>query len=340
MADHTVRCWGNDEHGEVGTASGDGSLKPVAVNNLENVQAIAAGDGETLALLGGGSVVFWGTVLSAVDQGTSDQTFVQSLTPTAVRGLSDVRSIATAMNQFVGQNSCATLSNGSVRCWGANTSGQLGDGSMDFSASPVDVKYLSAVSEVTLGNVFECAISQGNVSCWGLNGWGQLDETFAPSSIPVAIRALPSGVSHVSAGDGHVCALLSTGVIQCWGEDSHGEMGNGTQQSYQTSPTVVPEISDAINLSAGRYHTCAVLSSGAVQCWGSDSDGQLGDGQSDSISTTPVQVQRLSGRATAVSCGATTSCALLENGSVQCWGRVLGDPSTTPTLNTKATTIW
>lgn len=123
----------------------------------------------------------------------------------------------------------------------------------------------------------------------------------------------------VSAGDGHSCALLSTGAIECWGYNGSGQLGDGTQTA-RASPVPVKGISDAIAVSAGTDHTCAALRNGTVQCWGSNAFGGLGIGNNSPSSAIPATVSGIT-TAIAVSAGYASGCATLSNGQVQCWGR-------------------
>lgn len=133
----------------------------------------------------------------------------------------------------------------------------------------------------------------------------------------------------ISAGDGHSCALLSTGAIQCWGYNGSGQLGDGSQTT-RAAPVTVKGISDAIAVSAGNNHTCAALRNGTVQCWGSNAFGGLGIGDSSLSSAIPATVNGIT-TAVAVSAGYASGCATLSNGQVQCWGRstLLGNGSHT-----------
>lgn len=130
------------------------------------------------------------------------------------------------------------------------------------------------------------------------------------------------GVSNaisVSAGYGHSCAVLNDGSVMCWGENGSGQLGDGTTVQYRSTATTVSGISNAVAVDVGTgQHTCAVLDTGAVKCWGYNGDGELGDGTLID-KTTPVTVAGIS-TAQAISVGTNHSCAKLSSGSIQCWG--------------------
>jgi alpha-tubulin suppressor-like RCC1 family protein len=122
----------------------------------------------------------------------------------------------------------------------------------------------------------------------------------------------------ISAGEFHTCAFTAGGTVGCWGDNSFGQLGDGTQER-RLVPTLVSGLGNAVGITAGRTHTCAVLADGTVHCWGRNRDGQLGDGSSGSNRPTPVQVVDLTG-VVAVAGGANHTCALLAEGRVRCWG--------------------
>ena len=137
----------------------------------------------------------------------------------------------------------------------------------------------------------------------------------------------------ITAGFGHSCALTSAGGVKCWGSNGEGQLGDGTT-SVRTTPVDVVGLSSGVTaIAAGDEHTCALRTSGAVECWGADFRGQLGDGTSMfATRSTPVGVIGLSSGVTAIAAGAEHSCALMNTGDVKCWGRdgfgELGDRTT------------
>jgi len=327
MISGRVQCWGNNSSGQLGNGTYEHSNIPVAVRGMNGiVVAIAAGDLHTCALMSAGEVQCWG---SNQDGQLGSETIAGSTTPVNVKGLnSGVIAIAAGA-----LHTCALMSAGGVQCWGSNSNSQLGVETTEVSATPMDVKGLnSRVIAIAAGWYHTCALtSAGGVLCWGGNGYGQLgDGTNNESNIPVTVNGLHSGVVAIAAGALHTCALTSVGVVQCWGRNNYGQLGNG-KNTDSNKPVTVRELnSGVVAIAAGRLHTCALTSAGGVQCWGRNINGQLGNGK-DMDSKTPVNVSGLSSGVFAISAGDFHTCALMSAGGVQCWGSnyygQLGDES-------------
>ena len=157
---------------------------------------------------------------------------------TPLAASSSVGNYATATDLFrahaiaVGdRHTCAVTSVGSVKCWGTNWIGQLGDGTDTPRHTPVEVSGLSSgVIAVVAGATHNCALtSAGGVKCWGSNAYGQLgDGTDTPRLTPVEVSGLTSEVTAIAAGDDHTCALTSAGRVKCWGRNDYGQLGDGT----------------------------------------------------------------------------------------------------------------
>ncbi|MEI8158460.1 MAG: hypothetical protein WCH60_16465 [Burkholderiales bacterium] len=206
---------------------------------------------------------------------------------------------ATPMVSAGVSHSCAVLSSGAVQCWGDNRSGQLGNGSTTISSSPVSVNGISNATLVSAGDGHSCAVlGSGAVQCWGANSNGQLGNgSTTSSSIPVSVSGISNATSvSVSVAGSHSCAVLSSGAVQCWGSNGSGQLGNSSYSNTNSSPVSVSGISNATSVSAGSGHSCAVLGSGAVQCWGSDNYGQRGTGRVLSLYFTPGSVVGANGQ--------------------------------------------
>jgi alpha-tubulin suppressor-like RCC1 family protein len=214
--------------------------------------------------------------------------------------------------------SCGALSDGTVRCWGSNAYGMLGNGTATQSSTPVAVSGISSAVSVTAGVLHACALLQdGTVRCWGYNGNGQLGNgSIGMETAPVAVLGLQGAVA-LAGGLNHTCALLTDGTVQCWGFGGNGELGSGSSYS-STTPTAVVGLAATAKISAGNDHTCVLSTEGAVSCWGYNGYGQLGTGDFNTAYL-PVGVVGLPGNATEIGLGYQHSCAIVD-GSVLCWG--------------------
>lgn len=141
---------------------------------------------------------------------------------------------------------------------------------------------------------------------------------------PTIAQASPPTMppSVISAGADHMCALLTSGAIKCWGNGDKGQLGNGDTQRV-LAPVDVVDITNATSIAAGGKHTCALLEGGTVKCWGRNDHGQLGNGKTEDAST-PVAVEGIT-NATMIDAGGSSTCALLKDGTVKCWGLAMLD---------------
>ncbi len=228
-----------------------------------------------------------------------------------------------------------------VKCWGANNAGQLGDGTITNRATPVTAVGVGT-AYVVAGEFHTCAVSGGAVKCWGDNTYGQLgDGTTTDRATPVTVSGLSSGVVRIAAGANHTCAVMASGPPKCWGDNQYGQLGDGTTTS-RSVPTDVVGLSGQVvgltgGIAAGQYHTCVVLESTGVQCWGRNQFGQLGDGTTSSRSV-PAGVCADHGcnsplyDVVIVAAGDTHTCFVTSARGAKCTGRnyagQLGDGST------------
>jgi alpha-tubulin suppressor-like RCC1 family protein len=175
---------------------------------------------------------------------------------------------------------------GAVQCWGSNDHGQLGDGTRFQRLTPVPVKGLKGVVALTAGEEFTCALTRtGGVKCWGLNQNGELgnDGIGFDSPTPVDVVGLKSGVLVVAAGRSHACVATTGGAAKCWGSNNYGQLGDGTTTARFTPVNVSGLGKGIVGIAGGgreffQEHTCAVTKAGGAQCWGYNTDGEVGDG--------------------------------------------------------------
>jgi alpha-tubulin suppressor-like RCC1 family protein len=285
-----VQCWGYNGYGQLGDGTFTNRPTPVDLPGLTSgIAAVSAGGNHTCALTTGGGVKCWG--LNASGQ-LGDGSMTNSPAPLDVTGLT---SGVAAVSAGQLSHSCALTAGGGVTCWGANDNGQLGNDSTAPSGTPVDVSGLTSdVAAVSTGALHTCVLTTGaGLKCWGDNFFGQLgDTTTDDAGTPVDVSGLTSGVAGLSNGYYHTCALTSGGGAMCWGDNTQGQLGNGSVGGQNGMPADVGGLTSGVAaVAAGSvYDTCALSTAGAVSCWGGNAVGQLGTGTTSAPVGTPVAV--------------------------------------------------
>lgn len=300
-----VACWGWNLYGQVGDGGSADRLSPVEVVGLgSGMAAVAAGGYHACAVTASGGVKCWGE--NSRGQ-LGDGSTTGSSTPVDVAGLG-IDVVAVAAGEF---HTCALTVAGGVKCWGKNDTGQLGNGGTASSTAPVDVTGLSSgVAAVSAGNTHTCALTtMGGVKCWGFDFYGQLgDGGSATSPVPVDVAGLGSGVIGVELGRYHTCAVTAAGSALCWGYNFNGELGDGSGMNSSLPVGVAGLDSGVAAISAGGYHSCAMTTSGGVLCWGSNTSGQLGSGDTQSCGKPRVVVGFGGGGADAIFADGFEAC--------------------------------
>ncbi len=293
-------CWGENEAGQLGDGTNTPRSRPVQVAGLAGVTQLSAGGAHTCALEHDGSVWCWGAnELGELGAGTSGDGSNRNA-PVEVSALGhDVAQLSAR-----GNHTCARKNDGSVWCWGENTSGELGDGASgdgQLRATPVELTALDHdVAELAAGGAHTCARkNDGSVWCWGNNSSGQLGRGYvsysAPTALtaPLAVQFPPSTrIASISAGQAHACARSSAGELFCWGVNGRGQLGNGqvtpAAERGVGTPAGIAGLADVGALSAGSTHSCA-LSGDAVFCWGGNRVGELGNNGAPDDDPTPTR---------------------------------------------------
>ncbi len=364
----TLKCWGNNGYGQLGygdtTSRGDNEtlslLGPVDLGTGRKATSVAAGDYHTCVLLDNGTIKCWG--FNSVGQlGNGDTTNRGHIPGTMGDGLPAVnlgvriRAISTGSSAA---HSCAILEDSSVQCWGWNIAGQLGYGNttnrgdglgeMGNNLPTVNLGTGRTAKAVATGATHTCAIlDNGTVKCWGSGFSGQLGygDTLTRGdaggemgdSLPTVNLGTGRTAKAIALGTTRTCAILDNGGVKCWGLGNYGQLGYGDSTNRGDGVGEMGDSLPTVNLGTGRKakaiaggdsHTCAILDNGSVKCWGYGISGQLGYGSFANLGDNPGEMGSFlpavnlgTGRkAKAIVAGGTHTCAILDNGSVKCWG--------------------
>ncbi len=361
LASSGVDCWGKGGQGQLGNGviTRPGSATPVAVaavggtGILAGVTNLVGHDGSYCALMNGSGVDCWGL---GGDGQLGNGTFYTgslrgSLTPVVVSGVGGTGTLTGVTSLIAdGPSYCALVTSGGVVCWGWNYFGELGNGTFNDSATPVSVEgvggfgTLTGVAALTGGGFDNCALlSSGGVDCWGWNAVGELgNASYGDSASPVAvvgvggIGELTGATNLIGDGDGSgYCALVTSGGVDCWGDDSAGELGDGTYLTTSPQGSATPVAVEGVNgagtltsvtdLFGGGLSYCAVSNPAGMVCWGYGGNGELGNGTFDD-SAVPTVVEGIGGIGVLTGVTDVTSdmgdsyCALMNSGGADCWG--------------------
>lgn len=224
-------------------------------------------------------------------------------------------------------HTCALNATGKVFCWGRGDRGQLGtpiptdNPWFGISNAPLTVSNKGPVTAVAAGGVHVCALlANASVECWGFNDSGQFGNgNTINSPTPQPVSGIDNAIA-IAAGATHTCALLSTGVVMCWGANNLGQLGDGTLIGSTTPVAVqsLPANVTSISASLGG-HACALAADGSAYCWGNNSAGQTGGAEVGSSQPIPARVSAIT-NAKSIATGSSSTCAVLGQGTVQCWG--------------------
>ncbi len=322
LYDSTVRCWGQGGYGQIGDGGTTNRPTAVAVPGITTAAEVSAGGKHTCVRIAGGGVRCWGT--NANGQ-IGDGTLTMRLLPVAVAGL-------TASQIAAGfEHTCARTTAGGIACWGSNYFGQLGDNTTTNRLTPTAVSMafstptdIAAAASHTCASDVDPTYGYSRTYCWGNNLSGQLgDGTLTQRLTPVRIASSADTVNITSSANAFsTCSRRLTDQIHCWGGNNNGASGGGSVGGTISTPTTVVNLLPPTVMETGAGAggmSCARLPNGRVVCWGTNTNGQLGNGGT-AMRAFPGLVGGLVD-AVQLSVGGDYVCATRSNGQVACWGR-------------------
>lgn len=297
----------------------NGSVATSATRPLSGVGAgilkIVGGGEHTCALYTTGIVRCWGSNFNGQLGDGNSATY--SAIPVTVLGINTATDIAAGSN-----HSCALLANQRIQCWGADSSGQLGnDAALAESHLPVYIFTGAAdFTQVSAGADVSCGLrAAGTVLCWGADGEGANgnNAAFLNNAVPVTVSGL-TGATHLSVGRGHACAVRTGNTVRCWGANANGQIGMNTTTNSGVS-LQIPSFTASLVV-AGGDTSCGVQIDGSLRCWGSGNYGQLANGNTTGFEKIPTVIPALD-QFQKISLGRKHGCALNASNAVTCWGR-------------------
>lgn len=319
----SLECWGKNNFGQLGLGNTASQNNPATLSLGEGrtASSISAGGNHSCAILDDSSVKCWGSNNNG-QLGIGNN--VMQTSPKSVSfGGNTADSIAIGDT-----HSCAILDNGSLNCWGRNIEGQLGFGNFTSRNTPLWVNLTDnhTATQITAGYRHTCAIlDNGSVSCWGWNLHGQLG-----LGVPDIWINTPSWVdlgagrtaTSISAGVAHTCAILDDESVKCWGLNDDGQLGLGHFNSENVPVSVVLSDGQTANsIEVGDAHSCVITNFDALNCWGSNEEGQLGTGDLVSSDSSQNITTNLPGQVNTVQLGGGHTCVVLDDQMSACTGR-------------------
>jgi len=289
--DNKLKCWGQNEQGQVGDGTRTTRNLPTSIDLGLNVfpQQVALGWYHTCAITNGNNLKCWGyNANGQLGDGTNDVTLV----PTTIDFGLNVFPQEVALGAF---HTCAITNDNKLKCWGDNSFGQVGDGTMIDRNLPTNIDLGLNVfpQQVALGSMHTCAVMNDNkLKCWGWNEYGQVgDGTMIDRIIPTTIDlGLNAYAQEIALGSEHTCAVMNDNKLKCWGLNEYGQVGDGTTSDRNIPTTIDLGLNAyAQEVALGESYTCAITNDDKLKCWGFNGDGQLGDGTTTDR-TTPTSV--------------------------------------------------
>ena len=228
LSNGNVKCWGNNEQGTLGNGGTQNSITPVDTL-ISNVTAISAGKNHVCVIINDGTVECWGN--NEFNQ-LGDTTVEKSSTPLTIYGISNAAKIS--CGQY---HSCVVLETGEINCWGKNDHLYLGNPLETYTTTPVEALLFRTATDVSTYNTHTCAtLTDGGAVCWGGNQYSQLGMVWVTEGIyekiPLDVRNIISDIKSISAGSLFTCAIMTDNSIKCWGDNVHGQLGQGNTDTY------------------------------------------------------------------------------------------------------------
>ena len=283
LENDSLACWGYNLDGQLGIGNNIDRKLPrlLDLGPLRTAKQISLGAYHTCALLDDDSLKCWG-------RNSSGQLGIGSTTkkdtPTSVNVIPDGKTVKFVVAGY--SHTCAILTDDSLRCWGSNSNGELGDNTVLTRTSSVNVALGKKVKTVSLGKSSSCAILvDDSLKCWGKNDYGELGiNSTLNTSLPTLVDVGNETVKQISSTFNHRCAILKDDTLKCWGRNSFGQLGIGSISTRQNFPVAV-FLGDKLvkQVSVGAYHTCAILSDDSLKCWGYGVDGQTGNEEKSNV---------------------------------------------------------
>ena len=332
LSNGTAMCWGYNNQGQLGDGTDSVNRpNPVRVNTANLFTAISAGYKHSCGIISNGSAMCWGYAASGQlgNAGTTQQD-----SPVYVNTANTFTSISAG-----GLASCGILSNGTAMCWGGNGYGQLGNsGAANPSTSPIYVNTANTFTSISAGYFHACGIiSNGSAMCWGYGNYGAIgDGSTTTRADPVYVNTTNRFVQ-IAVGQVSTCGILSDGRAMCWGTGTNGQLGNGLGAT-SVNPVYVNTTNTFVDISCdpGDYYSCCgIISNGSAMCWGSNAQGQIGDGSTTTrnnpvyVNTSNAFASRIISASTNVASGgsASFSWSSLNFMTSYLWGVTVDDSS-------------
>lgn len=349
----TVACWGSGENGRLGSGATENSMRPITVTGVTGAVEVVAGRAHACVRASSGAAWCWGANQSGqLGRGAGLHTDASSAAPVVtLTGSTDLAA--------GGNNTCAIVTGGALRCWGGNYQGQIGNRQAGDDAkeeAPTDVPGIAGAIAVAVSENRVCAaLTGGVVKCWGYNNYtaGLLGTGSRDPSVPAPAQVFGiANAASLANGYQATCALTTARALVCWGANAHGLQGSGTRLSAHEGRAIIPDVAEFTSapsvpetfapttaargvvsqLALDQSHACGVSQDGKVHCFGNGTDGRLGNG-----STRPIPAAEFASTVVGLTdvvqlaSRGSRSCAVRANGKLACWGEFAsGERSSLP----------